>query len=118
MSTCKGKNALGHPRLQPKVPVPSDIEISHSIVNDVGLLPMSDLADSLGLQDEEVIHWGRHKAKISLSVMERLRDAPQGNYIVCTGINPTPLGEGKSTTTVGLAQALGVALGKKINSMY
>lgn len=113
MSTCKGKNALGHPRLQPKVPVPSDIEISHSIVNDVGLLPMSDLADSLGLQDEEVIHWGRHKAKISLSVMERLRDAPQGNYIVCTGINPTPLGEGKSTTTVGLAQALGVALGKK-----
>lgn len=113
MSTCKGKNALGHPRLQPKTPVPSDIEISHSIVNDVGLLPISDLSADLGLQDEEVIQWGRHKAKLSLSIMERLRDAAQGNYIVCTGINPTPLGEGKSTTTIGLAQALGVVLGKK-----
>lgn len=113
MSTVKGKNGLGHPRLQPKVPVPSDIEISHSIVRDVGLLPLSDLTGVLGLQDEEVLGWGRHKAKISLSVMERLKDSPQGNYIVCTGINPTPLGEGKSTTTVGLAQALGVALGKK-----
>jgi len=113
MSTCKGKNALGHPRLQPKTPVPSDIEVSHSIVNDVGLLPISDLSADLGLQDEEVIQWGRHKAKLSLSIMERLRDAAQGNYIVCTGINPTPLGEGKSTTTIGLAQALGVVLGKK-----
>jgi formyltetrahydrofolate synthetase len=60
-----------------------------------------------------VIQWGNAKAKVSLSVRDRLASSPDGNYIVCTGINPTPLGEGKSTTTIGLAQALGAALGKK-----
>jgi len=66
-----------------------------------------------GLNEDEVIQWGNAKAKVSLSVRDRLASSADGNYIVCTGINPTPLGEGKSTTTIGLAQALGAALGKK-----
>lgn len=49
----------------------------------------------------EVIPYGVSKAKISLSVRDRLKDAPNGNYVVVTGITPTPLGEGKSTTTIG-----------------
>ena len=60
-----------------------------------------------------MIPWGRAKAKISLRARDRLSASPSGNYVVCTGINPTPLGEGKSTTTVGLAQALGATLGRK-----
>mmetsp|Transcript_21507 Transcript_21507/g.32002 ORF Transcript_21507/g.32002 Transcript_21507/m.32002 type:complete len:656 (-) Transcript_21507:304-2271(-) len=107
------KNALGHPKLKPRTPVPSDIEVSQDIVRTVGLLPVTDLAKEYGLQDDEVIPWGIAKAKVSLSVRDRLKDTPNGNYIVCTGINPTPLGEGKSTTTLGLAQALGATLGRK-----
>jgi formate--tetrahydrofolate ligase len=64
------------------------------------------------LTEEEVIPWGIAKAKVTLSARDTRKDAPNGNYVVVTGINPTPLGEGKSTTTVGLAQALGAILGK------
>ena len=53
-----------------------------------------------------------------MSVRERLRDVPDGNYIVVGGITPTPLGEGKSTTTVGLSQALGAYLGKKVRCIF
>ena len=59
-----------------------------------------------------MIPWGTAKAKIPLTVRNRRQEQPNGNYVVVTGINPTPLGEGKSTTTVGLAQALGAILGK------
>jgi len=103
-----------HPKLQPKTPVPSDIEISQDIVNEVGLLPIETLAAEAGLLPDEVLMWGIAKAKVQLtSTLRRLSDVPDGNYIVCTGINPTPLGEGKSTTTIGLAQALGAILKKK-----
>jgi formyltetrahydrofolate synthetase len=103
-----------HPKLQPKTPVPSDIEVSQDIVNEVGLLPIEDVAQEAGLLPDEVIPWGIAKAKVHLkSTLDRLSDQTDGNYIVCTGINPTPLGEGKSTTTIGLAQALGAVLGKK-----
>lgn len=64
------------------------------------------------MADDEVIPWGIAKAKIPLTARDRRADSPQGNYVVVTGINPTPLGEGKSTTTIGLAQALGAILGK------
>jgi formate--tetrahydrofolate ligase len=67
----------------------------------------------IGLTDDEVIPWGIAKAKVTLSAREARKDVPNGNYVVVTGINPTPLGEGKSTTTIGLAQALGAILGKK-----
>lgn len=105
-------NKMGYPLLQPKAKVPSDIQISMDIVKEVGLLPIVEVAKQAGIQDNEVIPWGIAKAKVSLKVKDRLKDAPNGNYVVCTGINPTPLGEGKSTTTVGLAQALGAILGK------
>jgi len=64
------------------------------------------------LKDDEVIPWGIAKAKIPLSVRDSRSDVPNGNYVVVTGINPTPLGEGKSTTTIGLAQALGAIRGR------
>lgn len=107
------KNALGHPLLKPKNPVPSDIEISQDIVREVGLLPIKDVAKEIGLEEEEFYEWGIAKAKVSLGVRDRLKDEASGSYVVVTGINPTPLGEGKSTTTIGLAQALGASLGKK-----
>jgi formyltetrahydrofolate synthetase len=64
------------------------------------------------LKDDEVIPWGIAKAKVALTAYSRRKEQPDGNYVVVTGINPTPLGEGKSTTTIGLAQALGAILGK------
>lgn len=93
---------MGHPKLQPKFPVPSDIQVSQDIVASPGLLPIADVAKEIGLKDDEVIPWGIAKAKVELkSTLSRLASSPDGNYIVCTGINPTPLGEGKSTTTIG-----------------
>lgn len=106
-------NALGHPVLKPKTPVPSDIEVSKDIVKEVGLADISQLAKEAGILDNEIYPWGIAKAKVSLGVKDRLQESPDGNYVVVTGINPTPLGEGKSTTTIGLAQALGAILGKK-----
>jgi formate--tetrahydrofolate ligase len=67
----------------------------------------------LGLNEDESIAWGIAKSKISLKAYDRRKNEPDGNYVVVTGITPTPLGEGKSTTTIGLAQALGAVLGKK-----
>ncbi len=70
-------------------------------------------AKSAGLLDGEFLPYGDTMAKVKLSVLDRLKEEKDGNYIVVTGINPTKLGEGKSTTTIGLGQALGVALGKR-----
>jgi formyltetrahydrofolate synthetase len=67
----------------------------------------------IGLGPDEIIPWGISKAKIPLSVLDKRKKDPDGNYVVVTGISPTPLGEGKSTTTIGLAQALGAILGHK-----
>ena len=114
-ATNNNKNALGYPSLVPKTPVPSDIEVSQQIVKEVGLLSMTELGQQVGLDpnQDEIIPWGIAKAKIPLVVRDRRTSQPNGNYVVVTGINPTPLGEGKSTTTIGLAQALGAQLGKK-----
>ncbi|CAN5688688.1 formate--tetrahydrofolate ligase [soil metagenome] len=68
--------------------------------------PIADIAAELGLLPEEVESYGHDKAKIRLSVLDRLADAPDGREIVVTAITPTPLGEGKTTTTIGLAQGL------------
>lgn len=111
-SSSNNNNALGYPKLVPKTPVPSDIKVSQDIVNSVGLLTMQELAQQIGLSAEEIIPWGISKAKISLTARDNRSSEPDGNYVVVTGITPTPLGEGKSTTTVGLAQALGAILGK------
>nr|CAB3264051.1 C-1-tetrahydrofolate synthase, cytoplasmic-like [Phallusia mammillata] len=91
-------------------PVPSDIAIaSAQKPKDVG-----ELANEIGLLPSEVNLYGKKKAKVSLSVLERLKDKANGKYVVVTGITPTPLGEGKSTTTIGLAQAIGAHLKKNI----
>jgi formate--tetrahydrofolate ligase len=84
------------------VPMPSSLEIAQS----ARLHPIADVASELGLLPEEIEPYGRHKAKVDLRVLERLRDRPDGREIIVTAITPTPLGEGKTTTTVGLAQGL------------
>jgi formyltetrahydrofolate synthetase len=91
-------------------PVPSDIEIAQA----AELLPIVRVAKSLGLAEDDLDLYGKHKAKIHLDVLDRIKDLPQGRYVDVTAITPTPLGEGKTTTTVGLSQALGAHLGKKV----
>ena len=97
-------------RLNLRKPVPSDMEVSQ----EAKLKPAMLLAEELGLLDEEVELYGPYKAKIKLNVLDRLKDVPDGKYIDVTAITPTPLGEGKTTTTVGLSQALGAHLGKRV----
>ncbi len=91
-----------------KRPVPSDLDIAQSIEP----IPITQIAEEAGILPEELILYGNTKAKVRLEVRDRLADRPNGKYILVTAITPTPLGEGKSTTTVGLAQALGAHLGK------
>ncbi len=87
-----------------KVSVPSDIEIAQS----AKLLPIREIAAKLGLTEDDLDLYGKYKAKVHLDVLEKFKDRPQGKYIDVTAITPTPLGEGKTTTSVGLTQALGV----------
>ena len=91
-------------------PVPSDIEIAQASA----LKPITQVGEELGLLPDELELYGPYKAKIKLEVLERLKDVPDGKYIDVTAITPTPLGEGKTTTTVGLSQALGAHLGKRV----
>jgi formate--tetrahydrofolate ligase len=88
------------------VKVPTDIEIAQA----AKLRPIADVAAELGLADDEVEFYGRYKAKIALQAIERR--TPTGRLVLVTGINPTPAGEGKSTVTVGVAQAM-QKLGKR-----
>ena len=69
-------------------------------------LPIQEIAQQLGLSPNELHPYGRHKGKISLSALDRLNNKPYGRYILVTAINPTPLGEGKTTTSIGLAMGL------------
>jgi formate--tetrahydrofolate ligase len=81
----------------------SDLEIARSVTPR----PILDIARELGLRDDEIEPYGSNKAKIRLEAITRLEaERPRGKYVVVTAISPTPLGEGKSTTTVGLAQGL------------
>jgi methylenetetrahydrofolate dehydrogenase (NADP+)/methenyltetrahydrofolate cyclohydrolase/formyltetrahydrofolate synthetase len=100
-------------------PVPSDIDIARAAMPK----HIKVVAHEVGILDHEVELYGIHKAKISLDVMQRLGHRRDGHYIYVTGylpvirridlrITPTPLGEGKSTTTIGLVQALTAHLGK------
>src|SRR3982751_6300265 len=83
--------------------MPSSLEIAQAAT----LLPIADLAADIGLEDDEVELYGRYKAKVGLSVLERLADRPNGKLIGVTAITPTKAGEGKTTTSVGLTQGLG-----------
>jgi formate--tetrahydrofolate ligase len=79
----------------------SDSEIARSVTPK----PITEIAAELGLSIDDIELYGPYKAKIRLDVQERLQDAPRGKYVVVTAMTPTPLGEGKTTTTVGLGQA-------------
>uniref|UniRef100_A0A671QSW5 formate--tetrahydrofolate ligase n=1 Tax=Sinocyclocheilus anshuiensis TaxID=1608454 RepID=A0A671QSW5_9TELE len=97
-------------KLQSLSPVPSDIEISRAQTPK----PISQLAQEIGLLPEELEAYGNTKAKVHLSLLNRLQHQPNGKYVLVAGITPTPLGEGKSTVTIGLVQALSAHL--KLNS--
>ncbi len=82
--------------------VPSDIEIAQA----AKLEPIEAIAEKMGLQRADIEFYGDSMAKIKLEALEKLQSRPNAKYVVVTSITPTPLGEGKSTTTVGLGQAL------------
>ena len=86
----------------------TDIEIAQEAV----LLPIEKVAETIGLDKDELELYGKYKAKISDEYLERIKDNKDGKLILVTAINPTPAGEGKTTTTVGLGQAFG-KMGKK-----
>jgi formyltetrahydrofolate synthetase len=90
--------------------VPSDIEIAQAATP----ISIEKIAAEAGILPDELELYGKSKAKVHLSIRDRLKNIPNGKYIVVTAITPTPLGEGKTTTTVGLSQALGAHLGKKV----
>ena len=97
-------------KLKRRTPVPSDIEIAQ----EAELKPIMQIAEEVGLLPSEIELHGEYIAKVRLGVLERLKDVPDGKYVDVTAITPTPLGEGKTTTTVGLSQALGAHLGKRV----
>jgi formyltetrahydrofolate synthetase len=90
--------------------VPSDIDIAQAAKP----IPIDKIAAETGILPDELEMYGKNKAKVHLEIRDRLKSVPNGKYVVITAITPTPLGEGKTTTTVGLSQALGAHLGKKV----
>lgn len=82
------------------------------IAQEAKMLPISEVAAKLGIKEDQLEHYGKYKAKISLDVLEELKDKPNGKLILVTAISPTPAGEGKTTVNIGLAMALN-KLGKK-----
>ncbi len=86
----------------------SDIEIAQ----EASPIPITEVAAGLGLETDDLDAYGKYKAKIHLDVLDRLKDRPEGKLVLCTAITPTPAGEGKTTTNVGLSMGLG-KIGKK-----
>ena len=86
----------------------TDIQIAQEAVME----PIAQVAGRLGIQEDELELYGRYKAKLSEGFLEGLEKRPSGKLILVTAINPTPAGEGKTTTSVGLGQAFG-KLGKR-----
>ncbi len=86
----------------------TDIEIAR----ENGILPIKDIAEKIGINEDNLEFYGKYKAKISQEFLDNLKDRKDGKLILVTAINPTPAGEGKTTTTIGLGQALW-KLGKK-----
>lgn len=88
--------------------IPSDIEIAQKVT----MRPIVEVASSIGIGEDELELYGPYKAKVTGSLWERIKDRPDGKLILVTAITPTPAGEGKTTTSVGLGQGL-AAIGKK-----
>ncbi|CAI0409865.1 unnamed protein product [Linum tenue] len=97
-------------KLEVVSPVPADIDIANSVEPS----HISQIAEDLNLKPAHYDLYGKYKAKVLLSVVDEQQGSSDGYYVVVGGITPTPLGEGKSTTTVGLCQALGAFLDKKV----
>jgi len=87
----------------------SDIDIAHA----AKIKPIKEIASALGITEDEIEYYGKYKAKLSQSLFDRLADKPSGKLILVTAVNPTPAGEGKTTTTIGLGDAL-KKLGKNV----
>ena len=86
----------------------TDIEIAQ----ETKMLPIKDVAAQYGISEDDLELYGKYKAKISNELWNEVRERPDGKLVLVTAINPTPAGEGKTTTSIGLAQALTKA-GKK-----
>ncbi|MBU4490401.1 MAG: formate--tetrahydrofolate ligase [Actinobacteria bacterium] len=82
--------------------VPSDIEIAQA----AKMKPITEIAKEIGLEEDELELYGKYKAKVRLDVVDRIKDNPTAKYIDVTAITPTPLGEGKTVTSIGLTEAL------------
>ena len=80
----------------------SDVEIAQA----AKMKPIEEIASKIGLVPDDLELYGKYKAKVTLDAWQRVKDRPNGKLILCTAINPTPAGEGKTTTSVGLADAL------------
>ena len=80
----------------------TDVQIAQS----AEMKPIKEIAEQLGLGEEDLELYGKYKAKISLETISKVKDNPDGKLILVTAINPTPAGEGKTTTMIGLSQAL------------
>ena len=91
----------------------TDVEIAQSAVME----PIQEIAKKVGLNEDDLELYGKYKAKISLEAINQLQSKDNGKLILVTAINPTPAGEGKTTTMIGLSQALN-KLGKKISCRY
>ena len=90
----------------------SSLAADYEIAKAAKILPITDIARNLGLPDEFIEPFGRHQAKIRLDILEAIKSRPQGKLVVVTAITPTPLGEGKTVNTIGLAMGLN-RIGKK-----
>ena len=86
----------------------TDIEIAQEAVME----PITKVAESIGIEAEDLELYGKYKAKLSEEFLRKIQDRPNGKLILVTAINPTPAGEGKTTTTVGMGEAFG-RMGKK-----
>ena len=86
----------------------TDVQIAQS----AEMKPIKEIAEQLGLGEEDLELYGKYKAKISLETISKVKDNKDGKLVLVTAINPTPAGEGKTTTMIGLSQALN-KLGKK-----
>ena len=90
----------------------SDIEIAQRAT----LKPIEEIAKQIGLEPEDLELYGKYKAKITYKALDRIRDKPFGKLILVSAITPTPAGEGKTTNSIGLAQALNRICRKTIDS--
>ena len=89
--------------------VPSDLEIAQA----AKMQPIVEIAKKIGLEEDDLELYGKYKAKVHLDVIERLKDRPTAKYVDVTAITPTPLGEGKTVTSIGLTESM-ANIGKNV----